>query len=463
MEHIFQAWLDHQCRILPGTVRAVMMTGPLDRGPYDRRLFWPDDSDNPEKLPRVAQMALSNKKAVVRTLKEQRSDTDGPRDLLACPLFKEEQLLGVVVIEMIHRSLVQQSVAVKQVQMGARWLEAMMALPLDPAQPSMKRAKELFVKTVFKGMKRRARQFIGPRFMSLKLGLSLVGVLLVGVFLVGAIFHDPTPSESKPTERHAVSLPRERHVIDTQIQADGLEFNRHQVLAMNNPEPLAKEKKSGNETARLPLSLANVSTEPQSSDNSMVALPSAEKSEPLTSRENSNAAANDINADSDRNSKAETTAGHSVEAFYSIQVGPLIYKKDVNMAAGILKQNGFDFQQILGRGSVRVIRLLEGLYERDLANERFAEIKEQVDSAFLIPENGQLAIYVATYHDRSQAIQEIEQLSLKNIEVTAVTTEIEMEGAILVVKHVDQRHLDKLTEQISEMGLSVEIMETTQS
>jgi hypothetical protein len=109
-------------------------------------------------------------------------------------------------------------------------------------------------------------------------------------------------------------------------------------------------------------------------------------------------------------------------------------------------------------GTVKVTRLLEGLYTRDIAHKRFKAIHKVVDSAFIIPEKGKLAIYVATYHNRANAIQKIKELAQKNIKVTAVTTEIEMKGTILVVKQVDRPHIETIKNQISKMGLSVKVI-----
>jgi multidrug resistance efflux pump/extradiol dioxygenase family protein len=108
-----------------GSVRAVLLTGPPDQGPYDETLYWPEEQDNFNTLSRVAQAALHSRQAVVKTRNSQVEKTGEPMDALACPLLLEGRLLGVVALEMTHRAQPLQKEAVQQVQAGAKWLETM--------------------------------------------------------------------------------------------------------------------------------------------------------------------------------------------------------------------------------------------------------------------------------------------------------------------------------------------------
>jgi len=128
MEKVLQTWLFHQCRILSGSIHAVLLTGPPDEGPYNRALYWPDKRRDHSVLSRVAQAALRNKQAVIETGKNKAEKTGEPLDALACPLFLNDRLFGVVAIEITNRSQPMQQATVQQVQLGAKWLEAMIQL-----------------------------------------------------------------------------------------------------------------------------------------------------------------------------------------------------------------------------------------------------------------------------------------------------------------------------------------------
>jgi hypothetical protein len=70
MEKVLKTWLFQQCRVLPGSISAVMLTGPPDAGPYDRALSWPDDHRDHAMLSAVARAALRNNQAVIKTRNE---------------------------------------------------------------------------------------------------------------------------------------------------------------------------------------------------------------------------------------------------------------------------------------------------------------------------------------------------------------------------------------------------------
>ena len=98
MEKVLQTWLFNQCRMLSGSIRAVLLTGPPDEGPYNRALFCPDKQGDDSVLSRVAQAALRNKRAVIKTGNNKVEKTGEPLDALACPLFLNDRLFGVVAI-----------------------------------------------------------------------------------------------------------------------------------------------------------------------------------------------------------------------------------------------------------------------------------------------------------------------------------------------------------------------------
>jgi len=137
MEKVLQTWLLHQCRILSGSIQAVLLTGPPDEGPYDQALFWPDEHRDRSALSRVAQAALRNKQAVVKTRNNEVEKTGEPLDALACPLFLSGRLFGVVAIEMTHRSQPMQQATVQQVQAGAKWLDTMIQLQGSTAKEQL--------------------------------------------------------------------------------------------------------------------------------------------------------------------------------------------------------------------------------------------------------------------------------------------------------------------------------------
>ena len=116
-----------------------------------------------------------------------------------------------------------------------------------------------------------------------------------------------------------------------------------------------------------------------------------------------------------------------------------------------------EYQKTTGVGSVKAIRLLEGLYSRTEVKKRLKEIQKLVASPFVLREKGGMAIYVATYYDRAKAEQKIKQLAQKNIHVTAVDAELKKKGPILTIPNSTQSNIDTIIDQMSKIGLSVEV------
>ena len=128
MEKVLKTWLLHQCRRLPGSIHAVLLTGPPDEGPYNRVLSWPDEQPDQSVLSHVAQAALRNKQAAIKTRNNTVEKTGEPLDALACPLFLSGRLFGAIAIEVTHRSHPMQEATVQQIQAGAKWLETMILM-----------------------------------------------------------------------------------------------------------------------------------------------------------------------------------------------------------------------------------------------------------------------------------------------------------------------------------------------
>ena len=137
MEKVLNTWLNHQCQTLPGSIHAVLMTGPPDEGPFNRTLHWPDERRDHSVLSRVAQAALRKQQAVIKTRNNADEKTGEPLDALACPLYLSGRLFGVIAIEMTNRSQPMQRASGRQVQTGAKWLETMIQVQGSTAKEQL--------------------------------------------------------------------------------------------------------------------------------------------------------------------------------------------------------------------------------------------------------------------------------------------------------------------------------------
>ncbi len=126
IKQVLETWLFNQCRMLSGLRHAVLFIDPPVGGSKNTTaLFWPDDTYDFLILTPIAQAAFRSKKAVVKINNNKVKKTGEPLDAMACPLFLSDRLLGVLTIEMSHRSQPMHKAVIQQVQVGAKWLETM--------------------------------------------------------------------------------------------------------------------------------------------------------------------------------------------------------------------------------------------------------------------------------------------------------------------------------------------------
>jgi hypothetical protein len=146
---------------------------------------------------------------------------------------------------------------------------------------------------------------------------------------------------------------------------------------------------------------------------------------------------------------------------YSVLVGPFLTKAALAKATQQLQALGFNPQRTEGRGTVTMIRLLEGLYPETEARQRYAQIKLKVGDLFMLPSGDKLAIYVGSFSDAGRADKYVKQLAAKGIKVAKVTTDVEMSGHLLLavqVEQVEQEAARQAAELISKTGLNTQIV-----
>ena len=305
-------------------------------------------------------------------------------------------------------------------------------------------------------MQNRWAKWLGSRFLPLKVGAGLTAVLLGGFFLSSTLLHTPPDSVPQAITRHRVVTPQQGNTFKIQIGSDD-QIDNGEIVKPGDQEPLIEKQKTSSEGTQL---FREKSKTPIVSEQTEIATDPAlsdEKTASHTLMETSDQESSDAKNHGTLNSGTAAATTKPIQELYSIEVGPIVGDRDLKAASRILHSNNLEFQQTPGMKTITVTRLLEGLYTRENANKRFKEIQEIVDSPFILSEKGKFAVYVATYRDQKKANQKIIQLAQKNIKTTAVTTELQLKGIILLVKDVDASNRQTITDQMSKIGLPVKL------
>lgn len=126
-EEFARLWLSLQCRQVKGVQRAVVVLGDAESG-YVPAAFWPQGQGGNLNLNAVAEMAMEQKKPVVRgASKDKKGDTsDDSTCHLAFPFVMDEELRGVVAMELSSRGEKELREVMRELQWGSSWLEVLL-------------------------------------------------------------------------------------------------------------------------------------------------------------------------------------------------------------------------------------------------------------------------------------------------------------------------------------------------
>ena len=110
------AWLALQCSMVPDVLRAVLVMGPADTGPFLPVAFWPPEQGASALLAEVAEMALQARQATVQH--------EDDSSALALPVILQGHLHALVALETEARSDADMAQLTRQLQWGVHGIEA---------------------------------------------------------------------------------------------------------------------------------------------------------------------------------------------------------------------------------------------------------------------------------------------------------------------------------------------------
>ena len=124
MNQLTLYWLSILCSMMEGVTRAVVYFAAQDKATYNPAVSWPEnDIDIPDLSPAV-KATLLKKECILLPQNIIDKETGEPLDTLACPLFLDKQLFGVIVVQTSGRTQAKQQAAMQQLRESAIWFEA---------------------------------------------------------------------------------------------------------------------------------------------------------------------------------------------------------------------------------------------------------------------------------------------------------------------------------------------------
>jgi hypothetical protein len=124
MNQLTNYWLSILCSMIKGATRAVVFSAAQDTVSYTPTAFWPKDNIDIKDFTPAVKATLLKKECVLLQQNTSDRETGEPLDIIACPLFLDEQLHGVIVMQTSSSTHAKQQTAMEEVKRAAVWLEA---------------------------------------------------------------------------------------------------------------------------------------------------------------------------------------------------------------------------------------------------------------------------------------------------------------------------------------------------
>ncbi|MDX1432307.1 MAG: efflux RND transporter periplasmic adaptor subunit [Gammaproteobacteria bacterium] len=137
------AWLDIQCGIIGGVQAAVVVLGEPDEGPFVPLAARPADAEPDAELAAVAELAMDERRGVVRAAK-----SGAGLDTLAYPVLVDEQLCGVAALAVGTRGDEELRGVMRQLQWGVAWLEVLARRKTFATRPQLAAVLEMISLTL---------------------------------------------------------------------------------------------------------------------------------------------------------------------------------------------------------------------------------------------------------------------------------------------------------------------------
>ncbi|TDJ41897.1 MAG: efflux RND transporter periplasmic adaptor subunit [Gammaproteobacteria bacterium] len=125
-ENVIQSWLDLQCQLLVGSRRAIVLLGDPGTGPVLPAATWPESEASTPGLSNAAASALQQRRIITRAKDSAPQAIQQQGDIVAVPILRDKELIGVVTVEFTGRTQVEQQAVAKTLAHNTVWLELLM-------------------------------------------------------------------------------------------------------------------------------------------------------------------------------------------------------------------------------------------------------------------------------------------------------------------------------------------------
>ncbi|HEY5624396.1 MAG TPA: GAF domain-containing protein, partial [Gammaproteobacteria bacterium] len=123
---LIQSWLELQCRVVPGAIRAVVLFPETSGSHYRPVAGWPAGAAATPALSNAAAAALQKQQLVLRDSAAAQTSSGQEGDIVACPLVRGDEVCGVVAVEVSQRETDERQMLADTLRNGSAWLDLLL-------------------------------------------------------------------------------------------------------------------------------------------------------------------------------------------------------------------------------------------------------------------------------------------------------------------------------------------------
>lgn len=125
--HLLQVWLNLQCKMLAGAMRAVVLQQDQSGGHYHPVAHWPDESAVTPALSNTAAVALRKRVCIVDPFSGNEATGQREGDIVAFPFSDDGVIAYVIAAEVAAGGGSQRSAVARALQWGCAWLRLLLS------------------------------------------------------------------------------------------------------------------------------------------------------------------------------------------------------------------------------------------------------------------------------------------------------------------------------------------------
>jgi RND family efflux transporter MFP subunit len=165
-------WLQKQCQLIEGSVRAVVMLGDADNGSFQPVAQWPGAVGGAAvcaspALSYAAAQAIRSRRLLLQERSAAPAQVKQVGDIIACPILREEQVVGVVAVEMNGRKKPEQQAAARTLQTNIVALRALLDTDVTAQDVHARNVIEMVAAVIEQKSFTAAAQAVTSRFAAL--------------------------------------------------------------------------------------------------------------------------------------------------------------------------------------------------------------------------------------------------------------------------------------------------------